>query len=319
MLELLVIPACFLGVGLIGLRLGTPARVAGGLMAVGCCHLVSFLVSRQALQAPEPASAWIHLVSQWFFLGGFVAIVWLAAAYPDRRPSTVVMAVAAALGVVAPTLAALSGPTPAVIDGEQQLGPAFRLLPDAFASLSAAPLLVLPLMAVVIFGVRRHRADPADRLRMRWPIVGTACLVVAVLVGTLVPASQDRLATALFLLTAPVLPLALAFGPVADRIAGLSSALTDAQQVLAERSRPRTRPSALAQLTPREYTVLTEMAEGAANPVIARRLHLSLSSVEKHATSIFRKLGVAEGPEVHRRVAAVVAYRDALDEAGREP
>ena len=57
------------------------------------------------------------------------------------------------------------------------------------------------------------------------------------------------------------------------------------------------------------------MAAGMANPVIARTMHLSLSSVEKHATSIFRKLRVDEGPDVHRRVAAVVAYRDALDAA----
>lgn len=62
-------------------------------------------------------------------------------------------------------------------------------------------------------------------------------------------------------------------------------------------------------------TVLESMAEGMANPVIARSMHLSLSSVEKHVTSIFRKLEVPEGPAVHRRVAAVVAYRDAIDTA----
>ena len=57
------------------------------------------------------------------------------------------------------------------------------------------------------------------------------------------------------------------------------------------------------------------MAKGIANPVIAKSMHLSLSSVEKHATSIFRKLEVPDGPEAHRRVAAVVAYRDAIEAA----
>ncbi len=68
-------------------------------------------------------------------------------------------------------------------------------------------------------------------------------------------------------------------------------------------------------LTSRELTVLEAMAEGMSNPVIAKTLHLSLSSVEKHATSIFRKLELADAPETHRRVSAVVAYRDALDAA----
>ena len=38
-------------------------------------------------------------------------------------------------------------------------------------------------------------------------------------------------------------------------------------------------------------------------------LHLSASTIEKHVSSIFAKLGLAEEP-VHRRVAAVLAYLD---------
>ena len=37
-------------------------------------------------------------------------------------------------------------------------------------------------------------------------------------------------------------------------------------------------------------------------------MHISLSAVEKHATSIFVKLGVTGERDTHRRVAAVVAY-----------
>jgi DNA-binding NarL/FixJ family response regulator len=67
-------------------------------------------------------------------------------------------------------------------------------------------------------------------------------------------------------------------------------------------------PRLLDALTSRERDVLAAMATGGSNPSIAGRLHLSLSSVEKHVTAIFLKLGVADGTEIHRRVAAVVAY-----------
>lgn len=316
MLQLLVVPACFIGAGLIGFRLGTPSRVAAGLVAVGSCHLLAFLGSRQALDAVGSA-AWIHLVSQVLFLGGFVAIVWLAAVYPDHRAPVALVAAAGALGIGGPLLAAVSGPTPAIVSAEEQLGPVVRLLPESLASVAGAPLALLPLMAVATFAVRRHRAPAPDRAAMRWPIAGTAAVLLAVLAGTLAPASYDDVVTVLFLLTAPVLPLTLAFGPVAHRIGALTGDLAETRQRLAEHARPRPRPAALARLTPREYSVLEAMARGAANPVIARQLHLSLSSVEKHATSIFRKLEVDEGPEVHRRVAAVVAYRDAIEEQAR--
>jgi DNA-binding NarL/FixJ family response regulator len=67
-------------------------------------------------------------------------------------------------------------------------------------------------------------------------------------------------------------------------------------------------PRLLDALTGRERDVLAAMATGASNPSIAGRLHLSLSSVEKHVTAIFLKLGLADAAEIHRRVAAVVAY-----------
>jgi DNA-binding NarL/FixJ family response regulator len=76
-------------------------------------------------------------------------------------------------------------------------------------------------------------------------------------------------------------------------------------------ARPRT--DRLASLTDRERQVLALMATGLTNPVIARRMHLSLSSVEKHIGSIFTKLDLGDDSSVHRRVAAVVAH---LERAG---
>ncbi len=71
--------------------------------------------------------------------------------------------------------------------------------------------------------------------------------------------------------------------------------------------------SPLRELTARELDVLCEMATGRSNSAIGRRLHLSDSAIEKYATSIFAKMGLSEEPEVHRRVAAVLAF---LNNAG---
>jgi len=72
--------------------------------------------------------------------------------------------------------------------------------------------------------------------------------------------------------------------------------------------RARLTDSPVARLTPRELDVLREMAQGKANPAIARALFLSESAIEKHINSIFAKLGLSEEPQVHRRVSAVLAY-----------
>ncbi len=72
--------------------------------------------------------------------------------------------------------------------------------------------------------------------------------------------------------------------------------------------------SALADLTTRERDVLEQMAQGRTNAGIATHLHLSESSVEKYSGAIFAKLHLTDEPQVHRRVAAVLAY---LRDAGR--
>jgi len=66
--------------------------------------------------------------------------------------------------------------------------------------------------------------------------------------------------------------------------------------------------SGLADLTERELDVLRAMAQGMSNSAVAATLYLSESSIEKHVSAIFAKLGLAEEPRLHRRVAAVVAY-----------
>lgn len=315
MLEIVVVPVCFLGAGLVGYRLGTPARVAGGLVALGAAHLLAFLVAWLAVEVGGGLADWTHLASQLFFVGGFVALVWLAAVYPDGSPGRGLLLASALLAVAGPLLAATSGPTPSVIDAERELGPITGLLPADVAGASAVPLMFLPLLAVVIFAVRYRRADAEARAAMRWPIAGVGVIAVLVVVGTLLGPRSEGLVTALFLLAAPVFPLAVAFGPVIRRIESLSGELAEVRQRLGRQVRPEAPPGVLGRLTPRELTVLAAMAEGKSNPLVAQTLHLSLSAVEKHVTSIFRKLELAEAPDTHRRVAAVIAYRDALEAA----
>ena len=72
--------------------------------------------------------------------------------------------------------------------------------------------------------------------------------------------------------------------------------------------RVRQDESRLGTLTSRELDVLREMAEGRTNAAIAGRLHLSESAIEKHANSLFAKLGLGEDRTVSKRVAAVLAY-----------
>lgn len=72
--------------------------------------------------------------------------------------------------------------------------------------------------------------------------------------------------------------------------------------------RAREEASALGTLSPREREVLAKMAEGSTNPVIARRLSMSESTVEKHVSAILSKLGLSDEKDVDRRVAAVLAY-----------
>jgi DNA-binding NarL/FixJ family response regulator len=61
-------------------------------------------------------------------------------------------------------------------------------------------------------------------------------------------------------------------------------------------------------LTERERSVLELMAEGRTNRAIAEELVVTDSTVEKHVTNIFEKLGLDAAPGDHRRVLAVLQY-----------
>jgi DNA-binding NarL/FixJ family response regulator len=68
------------------------------------------------------------------------------------------------------------------------------------------------------------------------------------------------------------------------------------------------RTDPLERLTPREREVLALMAEGRSNAAIAQRLVISGGAVEKHISSIFAKIDLAEDGTDNRRVLAVLAW-----------
>ena len=73
-------------------------------------------------------------------------------------------------------------------------------------------------------------------------------------------------------------------------------------------SRTASKGSPLAELTPREREVLSQVAQGRNNAGIAAVLSLTDRAVEKHINAIFSKLGLSEEPDIHRRVKATLVY-----------
>ena len=64
----------------------------------------------------------------------------------------------------------------------------------------------------------------------------------------------------------------------------------------------------MERLTARELEVLALMAQGRSNAAIAAQLVVTPGAVEKHIASVFGKLDLANSPDDHRRVLAVLRY-----------
>jgi DNA-binding NarL/FixJ family response regulator len=67
------------------------------------------------------------------------------------------------------------------------------------------------------------------------------------------------------------------------------------------------RRTALDELSERERSVLSLVAEGRSNRAIANKLFLSTRAVERHVQTIFQKLRLPDSEEDNRRVLAVLA------------
>ncbi len=71
-------------------------------------------------------------------------------------------------------------------------------------------------------------------------------------------------------------------------------------------------PAELEELTEREREVLALVAEGLTNAGIAKRLFLSVNTVESHVRHVLMKLDVPGTEDGHRRVLAVLAHLRAI-------
>jgi DNA-binding NarL/FixJ family response regulator len=91
-----------------------------------------------------------------------------------------------------------------------------------------------------------------------------------------------------------------------ERIAGGATVLDP--EVVAQLLSRRSRDSRMQRLTDRESSVLALIAEGRSNQAIARTLHVSEGSVEKHITAVFQKLGLEPDESGNRRVLAALAH-----------
>jgi DNA-binding NarL/FixJ family response regulator len=150
--------------------------------------------------------------------------------------------------------------------------------------------------------------EAAGRLRERWPSLGRLLLSQTL---------ESRQAAALarahprgfgYLLKDHVLDVAT----LVDALASVSSGGTvldpDVVSALLGRQDAQER---LGELTQREREVLALVAQGRSNGAIARQLFLTAKTVESHIASILTKLDLAQAPDDHRRVLAVLAWMQA--------
>jgi len=96
---------------------------------------------------------------------------------------------------------------------------------------------------------------------------------------------------------------------VVDALRRIMDGETVIDPTIVSRLMARRRPSdPISELTDREREVLSLVAEGMSNRAVASRLRITERTVEAHVTQIFRKLGLADTPDQHRRVSAVLAF-----------
>lgn len=170
-------------------------------------------------------------------------------------------------------------------------------------------LALRPDVAIVDVQMPPHREDDglvaAIELRRRLPETGVLILSQFCEPSFALDLIGDRPEGVGYLLKERVGDLATFLDAIA-RVAAGGSAL-DAE-VVGRMLRRRSPDDPLHTLSPRERAVLAAMAEGKSNLGIAETLFVTEATVEKHATAIFRKLGIGTRNTEHRRVRAVLMY-----------
>ena len=149
----------------------------------------------------------------------------------------------------------------------------------------------------------------AEAIRERHPEVGVLMLSQVVEAHTALRLFGERPEGFGYLLKDRVLELD-DFVEAVRRVARGGTAMDP--QVVSQLVGKRRKDDPIDDLSPREREVLGLMAEGRSNAGICTKLFLSPKTVETHVSSIFNKLRLAQAPDDHRRVLAVLAYLRAV-------
>jgi signal transduction histidine kinase len=305
LLQATVVPTCFVLAGLLGLRLGTPRTVSVCVALVGCCHLAGLVIAAEAATVAGTAGTALHVASQVLFAGGFAALVGVALTYPlGGRPHALVWW-AAGVAVLGPVIGSLAGPT-SMVYGDGRRGPLAEMLPSSLAPISDLSLASLALLAVGGFAVRYTRAPHDLRPMMRWPLLGVALVGVLATAGVLLGRAFPAAGSVAFLLAAPVVPLALALGPVRRRLLTLTEQTSrlsaDLAARVAELEESRRRLSVAAEGERRR--IERDLHDGAQQELLALIAHVEVARNQHHSPELDRVATLARGAyETVRQVA----------------
>jgi DNA-binding NarL/FixJ family response regulator len=147
--------------------------------------------------------------------------------------------------------------------------------------------------------------EAAERIRADHPDVGLLILSNAIETRHVLQLLRDAPEGIGYLLKDRVTDLADFLAAV--RRVGAGGSVVDPEVVAVLLGRAR-RPGPLDELTERERSVLSLMAEGRSNLAIAERLGLTEKTVEGNVRVILSKLGLEPAVEDHRRVLAVLTF-----------
>jgi DNA-binding NarL/FixJ family response regulator len=147
--------------------------------------------------------------------------------------------------------------------------------------------------------------DAAERLQAHWPNIGRLLLSQTLESRHALALARTQTRGFGYLLKDHVLDVAT----LVDAISSVSKGGTvlDPDVVTALLSRRDTQDR-ISALTSREQQILSLVAQGRSNGAIGRDLFLTTKTIESHIASILTKLELAQEPDNHRRVLAVLAW-----------
>ena len=299
-----------LGLVGVGVLLQRPRHPEGRLFLVAALlEAVMFLGRAIGHDPSHGGDTWWGWVGVWPLALTLTAVTWCVMCFPEgrflspswRRVGIAVALVAAVCSLVSAlwpveyTAAGVLTAHPFDLPGADGAGAVWRVVAHPF-------YLALQLLWVAAVAARWRQSDGVVRRQLALMLAVVVAAAVALVVG-LVVAGTPRPGV----LLATAVPL----------MAGWTMERLSLARVIEHESEA----GHLDGLTPRENEILDLMAQGLSNAAIARRLNLSIKTVEPVVSSVFTKLGLPAGSDNNRRVLAVLEYLnrpEPVAEAGRD-